>query len=100
MLLARFPGLAALVPIYGLGVNPAQVEKQVAALPDLVHGSAQKLIGDEPHQLVSLSGSALSIGVVVGLLISIWSLARLVSVALIAGLPAVVNGAGATSVAK
>jgi membrane protein len=139
VLLALFPALAALVSIYGLVADPAQVEKQVGALSGLVPGSAQKLIGDELHQLVSSSGSALSIGVVVGLLISIWSASRgmsgmmtaldiaygqeerrsffrfnlvaialtavliavgMVSIALIAGLPAVVSGGGASSITK
>ena len=32
MVLALFPGLAALVSIYGLIANPAQIEKQVNAM--------------------------------------------------------------------
>lgn len=76
VLVALFPGLAALVSIYGLLADPAQVEKQVSTISGVVPGSAQKLIGDELHQLVSSSGSALSLGVVVGLLISIWSASR------------------------
>ena len=139
VLLAVFPGLAALVSIYGLVANPSQVEKQVGALSGLVPESTQKLIGDELHQLVASSGSALSFGVVVGLLISIWSASRgmsgmiaaldiaygqeerrnffrfnlvaivltlvliaggMVSIALIAGLPAVLSGGGASTTMK
>ncbi len=76
VVLALFPGLAALVSIYGLIANPAQVEKQVNAMSGLLPDSARQLIGDELHQLVSASGGALGIGVVLGLLLALWSASR------------------------
>ncbi len=139
VLLALFPGLAALVSIYGLVADPSQVEKEVGAMSGLLPGSSRDLISSELHQLVSASGGALSIGVVVGLLLSIWSASRgmsgmitaldiaygqeerrswfrfnlvaivltlgliiggLVSIALIAGLPAVLSGIGVSGTAK
>jgi membrane protein len=139
VLLALFPGLAALVSIYGLVADPSQVEKEVGAMSGLLPGSSSDLISGELHQLVSSSGSALSIGVVVGLLLSIWSASRgmsgmisaldiaygqqerrswfrfnlvaivltlglivggMVSIALIAGLPAMLSGVGVSSTTK
>ena len=76
VVLALFPGLAALVSIYGLIANPAQIEKQVNAMSGLLPNSARQLIGDELHQLVSASGGALGIGVVLGLLLALWSASR------------------------
>ncbi|HET9146411.1 MAG TPA: YihY/virulence factor BrkB family protein, partial [Acetobacteraceae bacterium] len=71
MLLALFPALAALVSIYGLIADPAQVAQTVNALSRLMPPSALKLIGDELHHLVSASNGALSLGAVVGLIISL-----------------------------
>ncbi|HEX5327391.1 MAG TPA: YihY/virulence factor BrkB family protein [Acetobacteraceae bacterium] len=73
MLLALFPGLAALVSIYGLVADPAQVEQQVNAMSGLLPGSGQQLISTELHQLVSASGGALSFGVVFGLVLALWT---------------------------
>lgn len=139
VLLALFPGLAALVSIYGLVADPHTIETEVNSMSGLLPGDAQKLISTELHSLVSASGSALSVGVIVGLLIALWSASRgmsglisaldiaygaeetrsffrfnliavgltiglliggLVAIALIAGLPAVLNGAGASSTTK
>jgi membrane protein len=73
IILALFPGLAALVSIYGLVSNPAQVEQQVNSLRGILPASSQQLIGGELHQLVSSSSDALGVGVVVGILIALWS---------------------------
>jgi membrane protein len=73
IILALFPGLAALVSIYGLVADPAQVEQQVNSLRAILPASSQQLIGGELHQLVSSSSGALGAGVVVGILIALWS---------------------------
>ncbi len=139
VILALFPGLAALVSIYGLVADPHTIEKEVNAMAGLVPGDAQSLISTELHSLVTASGGALSIGVVIGLLIALWSASRgmsglisalniaygqeetrsfvrfnvialvltigliiggLIAIALVAGLPAVLSGAGATGATK
>lgn len=139
VLVALFPGLAALVSIYGLVADPHQVEKQINAMSGLMAPSAQKLIGDELHQLVSASSGALGIGVIIGILIALYSASRgmsgmisaldiaydqeerrsfikfnlialaltvalliggIIAIALVAILPAVLNGMGASEITK
>jgi membrane protein len=79
MLLSLFPGLLALVSLYGLFFDRAQVEKQVAAMSGLLPQAAQKLIVDELNQIVTTSGGALGLGAVVGLLFALWSASRAMS---------------------
>lgn len=76
VLLAIFPALVALVSIYGLVSNTAQVETQVNAMAGLLPESSRQLIGTELHQIVSASGGALGIGVILGILFALWSTSR------------------------
>jgi membrane protein len=76
VILALFPGLAALVSIYGLVADPRQIENQVNSLSGVLPGSAEQLIGGELHQLASASGGALGVGAVVGILLALWSASR------------------------
>ena len=85
LVLAFFPALAALVSIYGLLMDPAQIEKQVDAMSALLPGDTRQMIAQELHRLVSSSHGALGFGAVVGLLLALWSASRGVS-GLISGL--------------
>jgi len=76
LILALFPGLAALVSLYGLIADPAQIEAQLNSLGGFLPDSATQLIGAELHQLASASGGALGIGVVAGILVALWSASR------------------------
>ena len=76
LLLALFPALAALVSIYGLVADPHTIETEMNAMSGLLPGDAQHLISSELQSLVNASGGALSFGVVVGLLIALWSASR------------------------
>jgi|SRR4051812_37247005 membrane protein len=76
IILALFPGLAALVSIYGLVLDPTQVEKQVAALSTVLPPDTARMIGDELHNLVSASSSALGLSALVTLLFALWSASR------------------------
>ncbi|MBV9117162.1 MAG: YihY/virulence factor BrkB family protein [Acetobacteraceae bacterium] len=76
VLLALFPALLALVFIYGLVFDRAQVETQVNAMSGVLPEAAQKLIATELHQIVSSSGGALSVGVVLSVLFALWSASR------------------------
>src|SRR3954452_7404439 len=76
VILALFPGLAALVSIYGLLLDPAQVEKQVAALWTVLPPDTARMIGDELHNLVSASSGTLGVSAVVTLLFALWSASR------------------------
>ena len=76
MLLALFPGLAALVSVYGLMSDPASIEKQMSALSGVLPEQSQQMIGQELHQLASASTSSLGISAVVSILFALWSASR------------------------
>jgi membrane protein len=76
VLVALFPALAALVSIYGLVLDPAQVEQQVKSMSSILPPETTQMISDELHNLVSHSNSALGIGVIVSLLLALWSASR------------------------
>jgi membrane protein len=61
VLLALFPGLAALVSIYGLLMDPSQIEKQVSSMTGILPAQAQQMLSDELHTLVSSSTGALGL---------------------------------------
>jgi membrane protein len=73
LLLALFPALAALVSIYGLVANPADVAKHIHSLSSMLPSSTVALIGVELHQLVSASSRSLGLGAAIGIVIALWS---------------------------
>jgi membrane protein len=75
-LVALFPALAALVSIYGLILDPAQVERQVRAMSSFLPEESTQIISDELHSLISHSSSSLGISVGISLLIALWSASR------------------------
>jgi membrane protein len=76
LLLALFPGLAALVSIYGLVLNPGQVEAQVGSLSGVLPEQSRQLLSDQLHSLVSASSGALGLSAGVALLLALWSASR------------------------
>ncbi|HVT27439.1 MAG TPA: YihY/virulence factor BrkB family protein [Lacipirellulaceae bacterium] len=133
LLLALFPALAALVSVFGLVADPADMTKSVQSLSGMLPQSTVKLIGDGLQQLVSASHKSLGLGAIIGIVIALWSGMRgmtgmmaalniayaqpeergfirfnvtamvltvvvmvggLIALALVAGLPVVLNGAG------
>src|ERR1700760_1954267 len=52
IVLALFPGLAALVSIYGLAFDTEQIERQVAALSGVLPAQTQGLLVQQLHSLV------------------------------------------------
>jgi membrane protein len=76
VLLALFPGLAALVAFYGLILDPSQVERQVSALSGVLPEDSQQLLVDELHKLVSASSGALGLSAALGLALALWSASR------------------------
>jgi hypothetical protein len=76
ILLALFPGLAALVSLYGLLLDPAQIEKQVASLSGILPEQAQQMLTDELHTLVTSSTGALGLSAIIALLLALWSASR------------------------
>src|SRR5690349_18475578 len=53
LLLALFPGLAALVSLYGLVFDPAQIEQQFGAVSAILPTQTQQPLGQQLHSLVS-----------------------------------------------
>ena len=76
ILLALFPGLAALVALYGLVLDPSQVEKQVSALSGVLPAQTQQMLIDELHKLAGASNGTLGVSAVLGLLLALWSASR------------------------
>ncbi|MGP0000186.1 MAG: YihY/virulence factor BrkB family protein [Acetobacteraceae bacterium] len=76
VLLALFPGLAALVAIYGLILDPSQVERQVSALSGVLPEESKQLLIDELHKLISTSSGTLGLSAAFGLVLALWSASR------------------------
>ncbi|KQW32077.1 ribonuclease [Rhizobium sp. Root274] len=73
LLLSLFPGLAALVSLYGLISDPSSIGAQMAFLSDLFPADALDLVLGQLKALSQQNDSTLSIGFFVGLGISLWS---------------------------
>jgi membrane protein len=76
ILLALFPGLAALVSLYGLVLDASQIEKQVGALSEVLPAETQQLLVEQLHKLVEASSGALGIGATAGVVLALWSASR------------------------
>ncbi len=72
-MLALFPALIAIVSVYGLLANPADVERQVAALSDVMPGPAHAVLGERLNALVSQPRAQLSFGVLLSVLVALWT---------------------------
>jgi membrane protein len=72
-LLAIFPGITALVTLYGLVTDPAQVEPQLSPLRGLLPGNAFDIIAQQTRQVAATAGDSLSLGLMLSLLLAIWS---------------------------
>jgi membrane protein len=72
-ILALFPGLAALISIYGLFADASQVPQHVQALSHLLPGGAVKVVGDQMQALASANREGLSLTFAISLIISFWS---------------------------
>jgi membrane protein len=71
--LALVPTLAALIFVYGLVFDPADVPTQVAMLKGFVPREVTSLLERELARLVSASGGALGVGAVASAMLAIWS---------------------------
>jgi membrane protein len=73
LLLALFPALAALISVYSLVANPADVTNSIQPLSGMLPPSTVKLIGGALQQLVSASSKSLGLGAIIGMAIALWS---------------------------
>ncbi|MCK6550179.1 YihY/virulence factor BrkB family protein [Myxococcota bacterium] len=74
--LSIFPALTALVSIYGLVADPADVERNVAGLAGVLPKEALSILGDQLHGLASTQTGALGVGAIAGILLAIWSASK------------------------
>lgn len=85
--LALFPGMAAIIAIFGLISDPEFVQSELELLRDVIPDAAYDLIADQFARLLTTSGSALRWTTLVSFGVALWS-AR-------AGVSAVVQGLNA-----
>jgi len=71
--LALFPGLIAAVLIWGLVVDPAQLEQQISDLAGGLPESAQPLVTDQLTSATSQAGSGGGIAVAISIALALWS---------------------------
>jgi membrane protein len=72
-LLALFPGIAAVVSIYGLFADPATIVSHVDAVAGFAPGGAIDIIREELTRLSAQGSTTLGVSFVIGLVISLWS---------------------------
>ena len=72
-MLAIFPAIIAVVTIYGMVADPAQVESQVGEFAKSLPSGADQLITQQLTNVVNAGQQALSIGLALSLLAVLWS---------------------------
>jgi membrane protein len=72
-LLAIFPAITALVSAYGLFFNPATIANDIGQLSDLVPANVLTIVHEQATRIASNSNQTLSLGLIVGILVSLWS---------------------------
>lgn len=72
-LLSIFPALTALISIYGLVADPAQVQQQIAGTAGVLPPNVRQLLQSHAQAIAGPSNGALSISVIVGFLLTLWS---------------------------
>jgi membrane protein len=73
VLLSIFPAVTALVSAYGLFFNAATIVSNLSLLNDVVPANVLSIVHEQASRIASNSGGALSIGFVVGIVVSLWS---------------------------
>jgi len=72
-LLAIFPGIAALISIYGLFADPASVANHLDTVASVAPGGAIDVLREEMTRLASQGGTKLGVSFIVSLAISLWT---------------------------
>lgn len=71
--LAVFPALIAALTLYGLVADPAQITNQINSLTGVLPLEARTIITDQLTAVSRTSGGTLTVGLVVSLLVALWS---------------------------
>src|SRR5207237_7028618 len=72
-LLALFPGIAALVSVYGLFADPSTIVNHLDTISGLAPGGAIDVLREQLTRLAEQGSTTLGISFIVGLVISLWS---------------------------
>jgi len=73
LLLAMFPGIAAMISIYGLFADPATVAGHLDTIASVAPGGAVDVLREQMTRLAAQGGTTLGISFVVSLAISLWT---------------------------
>lgn len=71
-LLSVAPAIAAMVSIYGLVSDPADVGRQLDELSATMPAEVHQILSDQLTAVASANGASLSVGVVIGILVAFW----------------------------
>jgi membrane protein len=72
-LLAIFPGIAALISIYGLFADPATVATHLDTIASVAPSGAIDVLREQMTRLASEGGTTLGVSFLIGLAISLWT---------------------------
>jgi membrane protein len=73
MLLALFPALTALVSLYGLVSDPAEINAQLALLAGVVPSDVVAIIRDQVTRVSEARSGSLGLGFLIGIAFALWS---------------------------
>jgi membrane protein len=73
VLLAIFPGIAALISIYGLFADPATATSHLDTIASIAPGGALEVLREEMTRLAEQGGTTLGVSFLVSLAISLWT---------------------------
>jgi membrane protein len=71
--LALFPAITMLISLYGLAFNPDTVQPQLTYIERFMPPAAFSLIADRVQSLVSQPSKGLGLGLIISLIITLWS---------------------------
>ncbi len=72
-MLALFPGLVALVSLFGLVADPISIESGLNQFKDLMPPGARELLLEQLHSLVTTPHASLSLGLLISVATALWS---------------------------
>lgn len=79
-MLAIFPGITAMVSLYGIFADPADVRNHLQSVAGLLPAEAWKILDDQLVALATAEESKLGLGAAIGLALAIWSASRAMKV--------------------
>lgn len=85
-----FPGLAAVIAIFGLLADPAIVVTQLELMEEIIPAQAYGIISDQMNRLLSARSQTLGVTTLISILIALWS-ARAGVAGLMGGLNAIAD---------